>query len=151
MPPYPISVPIDGVYDAGNPFAKIVRGELPAAKVYEDDHVLAIMDQSPVERGHVLVLSKVSHARNQLDVEPAELDRMLAVARRIGRAQMAGIGADGFQIEQNNGYGQTVAQLHIHVIPRYHAQCWLNGSGPKMSLEEREAIAAQIRAAIPQP
>jgi histidine triad (HIT) family protein len=149
VPAAQIKAVLPGHYDPDNSFAKIIRGELPAAKVYEDDRVLAFMDYKPVERGHVLVISKRSQARNLLDVDLADFDRIMAVARRIGQAQMKAFGANGFSIEQNNGYGQTVLHLHVHVIPRYSGQPWGEKSGPPMPMEERAALAAQIRAALP--
>jgi histidine triad (HIT) family protein len=149
VPAAQIQAVLPGRYDPDNSFAKIIRGELPAAKVYEDDRVLAFMDYKPVERGHVLVISKRSQARNLLDVDLADFDRIMAVARRIGQAQMKALGANGFSIEQNNGYGQTVLHLHVHVIPRYSGQPWGEKSGPPMPMEAREALAAQIRAALP--
>ena len=147
-PPAEVQALIPGVYDGGNAFARIIRGELPAAKVYEDVDVLAFMDIAPVERGHVLVISKRAHARNLLEMDGRTLGKLLAVARRIGAAQMRGLGADGFSLEQNNGYGQTVPHLHVHVIPRYRGQPRGNDSGPRQTIAELEPVAAKIRAAL---
>lgn len=149
VPVAQVQAVIPGQYDRNNVFARIIRGELPAAKVYEDDRVLAFMDIKPVERGHVLVISKRSQARNLLEIDLADLDRVIAVARRIGQAQIRGIGANGFSIEQNNGYGQTVPHLHVHVIPRYQGQPWGEKGGPQQTPEQLEPLAASIRAALP--
>ena len=77
---------LDGAYDDGNIFAKIVRGEMPAVKVWEDDQVLAFMDVFPQAEGHVLVISKTSKARNLLDAEPKTLGRVIGGVQKITRA-----------------------------------------------------------------
>lgn len=147
-PAAPPAVALGRPYDAQNPFAKILRGELPVAKVYQDAHVLAFMDHAPVSPGHVLVISRTSHARNLIEMKDRDLDRLIDVARRIGEAQMAGLGADGFTLQQNNVYGQSVPHLHIHVIPLYagHARC--PGSGLIQPVSALEPVAARIRAAL---
>ena len=153
----PVGAPAAGVadavawgkpYDAHNPFARILRGEIAVAKVYEDAHVLAFMDHAPASPGHVLVISKTSHARNLLEMRDGELRRLLKVARRIGRAEISGLGADGFTIIQNNGYGQSVPHLHIHVLPRYAGYNRCPGSGERASPAMLEPIAARLRAAL---
>ena len=138
-------------YNPANPFALILRGTLPAAKVYEDRHVLAFMDNAPASPGHVLVIPKEGHARNLLEVRDRQLKRLLRVARRIGAAELAGLGADGFTIEQNNGYGQSVPHIHIHVIPRYAGYNRCPGSGLKQPLAVLEPFAARLRAALAEP
>ena len=135
-------------YDDGNPFAKVLRGEQRVAKIYEDRRVLAFMDYAPASPGHVLVISKTSHARNLLEMRDRDLKRVLDVARRIGRAELAGLGADGFTLEQNNGFSQSVPHLHVHVIPRYLGYNRCEGSGLKMSVEALEPFAAALRAAL---
>ena len=148
--PPPVALPalLPGVYDDGNVFARILRGELPAVRVYEDADVLAFMDIAPVTEGHVLVISKHSRARNLLEVDTRTLGKLLAVARLIGAAQMRGLGADGFSLEQNNGYGQTVPHLHVHVIPRYRGRAWGNDGGPRQTPAQLEPVAARIRMAL---
>lgn len=110
-------------YDPGNIFAKIIRGELPAYKVYEDDATLAFMDIMPISRGHVLVLSKAP-ARNILDIDPADLAKLVAVVQRIAIATKKAFGADGVAVQQFNeaAGGQTVFHLHFHVVPRWAGQ-----------------------------
>ena len=106
-------------YDPQNIFAKILRGELPCYKVYDDDKVLAFLDIMPRAPGHTLVLPK-SPARNLLDVDPADLAHVMQVAQKIARASLKVFGADGITIQQFNesAGGQVVFHLHVHVIPR---------------------------------
>ena len=106
-------------YDSNNIFAKILRGELPCHKVYEDDHALAFLDIMPRAPGHTLVLPKAP-ARNLLDVAPADLAHVMAVAQKVARASLKVFGADGITIQQFNesAGGQVVFHLHVHVIPR---------------------------------
>jgi histidine triad (HIT) family protein len=107
-------------YDPDNIFAKILRGELPCYKVYEDDKALAFLDIMPRAPGHTLVLPKAP-ARNILDVAPDDLAHVIKVAQRIARAGMQAFGADGVTIQQFNeaAGGQVVFHLHVHVMPRH--------------------------------
>ena len=106
-------------YDPNNIFAKILRGELPCHKVYEDDRALAFLDIMPRAPGHTLVLPKAP-ARNLLDADPADLAHVMQVAQKIARATMTVFGADGITVQQFNesAGGQVVFHLHVHVIPR---------------------------------
>ena len=106
-------------YDPQNIFAKILRGELPCHKVYEDDRVLAFLDIMPRAPGHTLVLPKVP-ARNILDVPPDDLAHVAKVAQKIAKAAMSVFGADGITVQQFNegAGGQVVFHLHVHIIPR---------------------------------
>jgi histidine triad (HIT) family protein len=106
-------------YDPNNIFAKILRGELPCHKVYEDDQVLAFLDIMPRAPGHTLVLPKAP-ARNLLDATPDDLAAVSRAAQKIARAAMAVFGADGITVQQfnENAGGQVVFHLHVHVIPR---------------------------------
>lgn len=110
-----------GAYDDNNVFAKILRGELPAAKVYEDDDVLAFMDVFPESKGHVLVIPKRSRSRNILDIEPAALAKVTAAVQKVAHAVNAALKPDGLIVKQYNGVagGQSVFHLHFHVIPRW--------------------------------
>ena len=107
-------------YDTNNPFAKILRGEFPCHKVYEDEHAIAFLDIMPRAPGHTLVLPK-SPARNLLDVDPGDLAHVMQVAQKIAKASMTVFGADGITIQQFNesAGGQVVFHLHVHVIPRH--------------------------------
>jgi histidine triad (HIT) family protein len=106
-------------YDSNNIFAKILRGELPCYKVYEDDKVFAFLDIMPRAPGHTLVLPKAP-ARNLLDVNPDDLAVVTKAAQKIAKAAMNVFGADGITIQQFNegAGGQVVFHLHMHVIPR---------------------------------
>ena len=106
-------------YDPNNVFAKILRGELPSHKVYEDDRAFAFLDIMPRAPGHTLVIPKAP-ARNILDVEPDDLAHVMAVAQKIARAAMQAFSADGVTVQQFNepAGGQVVYHLHVHVIPR---------------------------------
>jgi len=106
-------------YDPNNIFAKILRGELPCHKVYEDDQVLAFLDIMPRAPGHTLVLPKAP-ARNLLDATPEDLAAVSRAAQKIAKAAMAVFGADGITVQQfnENAGGQVVFHLHVHVIPR---------------------------------
>jgi histidine triad (HIT) family protein len=106
-------------YDSNNIFAKILRGELPCYKVYEDDKALAFLDIMPRAPGHTLILPK-AHARNILDVAPDDLAHVAKVTQKIAKAAMQVFGADGITIQQfnENAGGQVVFHLHVHVIPR---------------------------------
>src|SRR5436190_16143297 len=106
-------------YDPNNIFAKVLRGELPCYKVYEDDKVLAFLDIMPRMPGHTLVLPKAP-ARNILDVQADDLAQVAIVAQKIARAAMKAFEADGITIQQFNegAGGQVVFHLHLHVIPR---------------------------------
>ena len=107
-------------YDASNVFAKILRGELPAQKIFEDADTLAIMDIMPRCEGHALVVPKTP-ARNLLDASPAQLAACLATVQRVARAQMQAFAAHGITIQQFNeaAGGQVVFHLHYHVLPRW--------------------------------
>lgn len=106
-------------YDPNNIFAKILRGELPSHKVYEDDRALAFLDIMPRAAGHTLVLPKAP-ARNILDVAPDDLAHVMRVAQKIAKTALAVFSADGVTVQQFNepAGGQVVFHLHVHVIPR---------------------------------
>jgi histidine triad (HIT) family protein len=106
-------------YDNSNIFAKILRGELPCHKVYEDDKALAFLDIMPRAAGHTLVLPKAP-ARNLLDVDPTDLAHVMQVAQKIARAAVKVFNADGITVQQFNesAGGQVVFHLHVHVMPR---------------------------------
>ena len=129
-------------YDPNNIFAKILRGELPCHKVYEDDRALAFLDIMPRAPGHTLVLPKVP-ARNILDVAPDDLAHVMTVVQKIAQAGMKAFGADGVTIQQFNegAGGQVVFHLHVHIIPR-HAGVALKP--PASFKEEPEVLKAHV-------
>jgi histidine triad (HIT) family protein len=106
-------------YDPNNIFAKILRGELPCYKVYEDAKALAFLDIMPRSAGHTLVLPK-SPVRNILDVNAEDLAHVMTVAQKVAKSAMQVFGADGITIQQFNegAGGQVVFHLHVHIIPR---------------------------------
>ena len=106
-------------YDPNNIFAKIIRGELPSYKVYEDDKVLAFLDIMPRAPGHTLVLPKAA-ARNILDIEPDDLVAVALAAQKVAKAAVQVFNADGVTVQQFNegAGGQVVFHLHLHIIPR---------------------------------
>ena len=106
-------------YDQSNIFAKILRGEIPCHKVYEDEKSLAILDIMPRAPGHTLIIPKAP-ARNILDVTPDDLAHVMKVAQRIAKVSVDVFGADGVTLQQfsESAGGQVVFHLHVHVIPR---------------------------------
>jgi histidine triad (HIT) family protein len=106
-------------YDQTNIFAKILRGEIPCHKVYEDEKSLAFLDIMPRAPGHVLVIPKAP-ARNILDVAPDDLAHVMKIAQRIAKVSVDVFGADGVTLQQfsESAGGQVVFHLHVHVIPR---------------------------------
>lgn len=141
-------IPLAAAYDEQNPFARIIRGELPAYKVHEDADVLAFMDRAPMEPGHVLVISKTSKARTILEMDPKDLAKVMAVVQRVGRAEVEALGLEGFMIIQNNGVGQSVPHLHVHVIPRIAGKPAYLAENAPADPKDLEAMAAKIRAAM---
>jgi histidine triad (HIT) family protein len=136
-------------YDHNNVFAKILRGELPAYKVYEDDGAFAFLDIMPRAPGHTLVIPK-SPARNILDVEPAALAHVMVVAQKIARAAMTVFAAKGITILQFNepAGGQEVFHLHVHVIPREESMMLKPPASEKEAPEVLAEQAAQLSAAL---
>ena len=112
---------LTGAYDPDNIFAKILRGEIPSVKVWEDDHVLAFMDVFPQSEGHVLVISKTSTARTVLEIAADDLARVTEAVRRTARAVDKALNPEGISLMQFNGDagGQTVFHLHFHIVPRW--------------------------------
>lgn len=110
-----------GAYDPQNVFARIIRGELPCFKLYEDDQVLSFLDLFPQSRGHSLVIPKRVEARNLLEIDPDSLCTLMRATQRLTRFIVDELQPDGVQIAQFNGAcsGQTVFHIHIHIIPRY--------------------------------
>jgi histidine triad (HIT) family protein len=106
-------------YNPNNVFAKILRGELPCHKVYEDDRAFAFLDIMPRAPGHTLVIPKAP-ARNLLDVKPDDLAHLVGVVQKVAAAAMKVFGADGLTLQQFNEQagGQVVLHLHFHIIPR---------------------------------
>lgn len=142
---------LDGTYDPGNVFAKILRGEMPAARVFEDEHVYAFMDVFPQARGHTLVIPKHSTARNLLEEEPKRLSNLILGVQRVAKAVRAALNPDGVVVTQFSGApaGQTIYHLHFHIIPRWEGvPLGRHGEGGMADMDELKDLAAQIAAKI---
>lgn len=135
-------------YDPDNIFAKILRGEIPSVRVYEDDATLAFMDIMPRAPGHLLVIPKTP-ARNFLDASPGQMTTVMATVQKMGHAVMQAFGAHGVTIQQFNeaAGGQEVFHLHVHVLPR-HENMGLGPQGVMGDMDVIQANAAKIRAAL---
>jgi histidine triad (HIT) family protein len=136
-------------YDMNNIFAKILRGELPCHKVYEDDKALAFLDIMPRAPGHALVLPKAA-ARNILDVAPDDLAHAMKVAQKIAKVSVDVFGADGVTLQQFNesAGGQVVFHLHVHVIPRKEGIALKPPASVKEAPEVLKEQAARLAAAL---
>ena len=138
-------------YDPSNIFARILRGELPCEKIYEDQAALAFMDIMPRADGHVLVIPKAA-ARTILDIAPADLAGLMIGVQTVARAVKQAMGADGLTLQQFNesAGGQVVYHLHIHVLPRWNGVDLRPHSGTMAKPEELKIHADKIRAALSQ-
>lgn len=127
-------------YDHDNIFAKIIRGEIPCHKVFEDERALAFLDIMPMATGHTLILPKAP-ARNILDIKPDDLAHVINVARRIAIAAKKVFAADGITLNQFSepAGGQSVFHLHVHIIPRKDGEALR----PPMTYKEDMAVLAQ--------
>ena len=136
-------------YDPNNIFAKILRGEQPCVRVYEDDASLAFMDIMPRAPGHTLVVPK-SPARNLLDIEPDALARCMPAVQRVAIAAKRALDAEGISLMQysETAGGQLVFHLHFHVLPRWAGVALKPPGGPIVPAAELEPVAAKIRAAL---
>ena len=128
-------------------FCKIIAGEIPAEKIYEDEQALAFLDISPVNPGHTLVVPK-EHYEDPLTTPDEVLARLIGVGKKIARAILAVGLAEGINFGMNNGRaaGQIVFHAHLHVIPRLNVdglKMW--GSGEYKSEEERKEVARKIK------
>jgi histidine triad (HIT) family protein len=143
LPDQAVEEPTMPAYDPNNIFAKILRGELPCHKIYEDDKAFAFLDIMPRAPGHALVLPKAP-ARNILDVSPDDLAHVINVAQKIAKVSVQTFGADGVTIQQFNesAGGQVVFHLHVHVIPRKEG---VTLKPPASVKEEPEVLAEQAK------
>jgi histidine triad (HIT) family protein len=137
------------VYDDQNVFAKIIRGELPAARVFEDDHVVVIMDVMPQGPGHTLVIPKTA-SRNLLDLPAEALPATMAALQRVARAVKKAFDAPGVFVMQFNeaAAGQTVFHTHFHVIPRFEGIPLKPHEGGMADPAVLSEHAARIKAAL---
>lgn len=130
-------------YDTDNIFAKILRGEIPSHRVYEDEHAVAFMDVMPQANGHTLVIPKAP-SRNLLDADPDTLARIMPAVQKVAVAVKAAFEADGVTVVQFNepAAGQTVYHLHFHVIPRKEGVPLRPHSG---TMEDQDILAANAQ------
>jgi histidine triad (HIT) family protein len=135
-------------YDNDNIFAKILRGEIPCEKIYEDGETLAFMDIMPRADGHVLVIPKTP-ARNMMDASPEQLAACLVAVQKIAQASLKAFGATGITLQQFNeaAGGQEVYHLHYHVLPR-HEDVKLRPPGVMADQEALKLNADKLRAAL---
>ena len=141
---------LDGAYEDDNIFARIVRGEIPSAKVYEDDKIMAFMDAFPQAPGHTLVVHKTSRARNLLEIEPEALCELSLGVQKITRAVRAALKPDGIVVTQFNGApaGQTIYHLHFHILPRWEGDAMGAHGRGQAEPGELQRLAREIGAAV---
>lgn len=148
--PQPAATGLEGRYDSSNPFARIMRGELPVSKVCEDKQVLVFVPKDWSSPGELLVIPKRA-VRNLLGLRPPELERLLTVVQDAAVAQQRALHATGFQVVQNNGATsyQTVFHVHFHVIPSFGrppAKAEFRADVPR---PQQDAMAARLKASWP--
>ncbi len=136
-------------YDTNNVFAKILRGEIPSVKVFEDEKTLAFMDVMPQTDGHVLVIPKEA-AQNIYDLSPAGAAAMMVTAQKVAKAVQKALSAPGIMLAQLNGpaAGQSVFHVHFHVIPRHAGVDMHLHARDMVDSNKLEPIAAKIRSAL---
>lgn len=142
---------LNGDYDGGNIFAKILRGEAPSVKIFEDNDVIAFMDIFPQSQGHCLVVPKNTTARNLTDFPAERLGALFAAVQKLTKATIKALNPDGVIVTQFNGApaGQTIFHLHVHVIPRYeNLPLQRHHGGKPADIEVLREQAAKIAAAL---
>lgn len=141
---------LHGSYEPDNIFAKILKGDIPCVKVYEDDIAMAFMDLFPQAEGHTLVIPKVP-ARNFLEIPGDYLGSYMQRVQKVAQAVTKALTPDGVVVMQFNGApaGQTVFHLHFHIIPRTEGEALKgHGSAGQADPAELEKLATKIRAAF---
>ena len=136
-------------YDTNNIFAKILRGEMPSIKVYEDDHTYAFMDVMPQTTGHTLVIPKAP-AENIFDLPAEAAAHLIQSTQKVAAAVKKGLNAPGIMLAQLNGApaGQTVFHIHFHIIPREEGVDMKFHAREMADMDELAAIAEKIKAAL---
>lgn len=136
-------------YDDQNVFSKILRGEMPSQKIYEDDKTFAFMDIMPRTDGHSLVIPK-NPSRNILDVELSDLASVMETVQKIGRASVDAFKADGLTIQQfsEEAGGQIVFHLHVHILPRWNGVKLRPHTGEMADMSVLAEHAEKLKAAI---
>jgi histidine triad (HIT) family protein len=137
-------------------FCKIVKGEIPAKKIYEDDHTLAFLDINPANPGHALVVPK-KHSEDITHADDKDLNMAIDVVKKIVQQQKERLGAHGVNVIQNNGKqaGQLVAHLHFHVIPRFQGDMvvisYQRTQLSEAQLEEVRKKLSEEKSSVPDP
>ena len=136
-------------YDENNVFAKVLRGEIPCHKIYEDEDTLAFLDIMPRTDGHALDITK-EKARDLFDVRPEALAKLMAVVQKLAPKIKDAVGAEGVLIQQFNGAaaGQTVFHLHVHIIPRKAGEALKPHAGRMADQAALAATTEKIRKAL---
>jgi histidine triad (HIT) family protein len=136
-------------YDPDNIFAKMLKGEIPCHKIYEDENTLAFLDIMPRSEGHTLVIPK-AETENLFDVSPEVLANTMAVVQKLAPKIRDAVGAEGVLIQQFNGAaaGQTVFHLHFHIVPRKEGVDLKPHAGDMADQDELAKTAKTIRAAL---
>lgn len=136
-------------YDENNVFAKMLRGEIPCHKLYEDEDTLAFLDIMPRSVGHTLVITK-EKSRDLFDISPQALAKLMAVVQTLAPKIQKAVGADGVLIQQFNGAaaGQTVFHLHVHIVPRKEDEPLKPHAGTMEDQAQLAATAEKIRAKL---
>ena len=136
-------------YDENNVFAKVLRGEIPCHKIYEDEDTLAFLDIMPRAEGHALVITK-EKARDLFDIRPEALAKLMAVVQKLAPQIKEAVGAEGVLIQQFNGAaaGQTVFHLHVHIIPRKAGEALKPHAGRMADQAQLAATTEKIRKAL---
>ena len=137
---------LHGTYDPQNIFAQIIRGDAPCYRLYEDDDVLAFLDLFPQSYGHCLVIPKNAPARNILEIDDANLAKVMAVVRRLTQVVVDELQPAGVQVAQFNGApaGQTVFHIHMHIVPRYEGEKLGVHAAKQADAAELEQLQARL-------
>lgn len=136
-------------YSDDNIFAKILRGEIPSAKVFEDDNALVIMDAMPSADGHCLVIPKTP-SRNLLDADPRTLSQLMPLIQKVSQAVRKAFDADGIRLAQfnENAAGQTIYHLHFHIIPMKDGVSLKPHAGEMADFDKLKSDAEKLRSAL---
>lgn len=142
---------LHGTYEDDNIFARIIKGDIPCVKLYEDEVALAFMDIFPQCEGHTLVIPKQTRARNFLEMPGDYLGSFMQRVQKVAGAVERAMSPDGIVISQFNGApaGQTIFHLHFHILPRFEGKSLgTHGSGKQADMAELEKLATKIRAEL---
>ena len=130
-------------------FCKIANGEIPCSKIYETDKLIAFLDIAPVNKGHTLVIPK-EHYKDLIDVPDPLIAEITKAAKKVAKAAVKAVGAEGFNIGQNNGKaaGQIVMHFHLHVIPRFENDGLVPWPQKKYEEGEMDKVAETIKSIL---